>query len=91
MVSGARRGGPTRFVGITNWDFPTSWIFTRMLQWFKGEVSLRKLVDLATLPCCGFVSDFDHEISKIGPIRVAFFASEDKVRDEPMLEGFHGG
>jgi hypothetical protein len=44
-----------------------------------------------TLPCVGFVSNFDYEIFVISSVCVAFFTSEDKVGDEAMLGGFNRG
>jgi len=56
-----------------------------------GRISQRTHRNVVTIPCLGFVSNFDYEIFVISSVCVALFASEDEVGDEAILGGFNRG
>jgi hypothetical protein len=60
------------------------------VRW-RGRISRRKGLDFTTLPCSGFVSNFDQKFFVIGSVCVALFASDEEVGDETILEGFNRG
>jgi len=66
-------------------------MFTRSLQPFKkaARVSWRMRRNFVTLPCLGFVSNFDCKLLVINSVRVAVFTSKDEVGEEAVLGGFN--
>jgi hypothetical protein len=55
------------------------------------RISRRDCLHVVSLPCNGFVCNFNHKILKIGSVCRTLFTSEDEVGGEAVVEGLNRG